>query len=1015
MKHNLFLTGIFCLSAIFVQAQTSDFTAKKRPNATQPLNILPISGVPYAPPAPSLLETAHYPTLHPQVLAGIKTQNQCSFGQYNTINYANLSAQNKLYDLNTAASQQQAVAEILNQLGLNPKNFDVIQVQNDELGYTHIKLQQTHARTPVYAAQAIVHFKNNKPDSFNGTYYPETTQNLPATPALSTEQTLNIAKRNLEKTHTLQDLSEQTIKIVPELPQLETVVFFSNENSQLTPHFAHHFTIFANLLERFEYFIDANSGKILNQYASSCAIDGPFTTQATDLNNQQRTINTYKVGANYYFLDAAKAMFSLPQSTLPNDPKGAIWTVDATNTYGNGLNISQIANSNNSWNNPKAVSAHYNGEYAYNYFKNTFNRNSIDGQGNNIVSVINVNDPSTGQGMDNAYWNGYAMFYGNGATAFKPLAGSLDVAGHEMTHGIVQSTANLAYQGESGAINESMADVFGAMIDANDWLIGEDVVKPASFPSGALRSLQDPHNGGTSLNTPGYQPRILSEKYTGSQDNGGVHINSGIPNWAYYKFATSVGKTKAQAVYFRALTSYLTRSSTFADLRVAVVQAATDLHGANSTEVAAANQAFGDVGIGSAGGGTGGTTHQNNIPTNPGTEFLLSTDTDPANTNKLYLSTAQGTGFAALSTTNPASKPSATDNGAKAVFIDSSKKMRLINLNTTTPNEQIIQSQPVWNSVAISKDGNKIAATTNPSDTSIYVFNLSAGTAQRFMLYSPTYSQGVNSGTAISADVLDWDYTGEYLIYDCYNEIQGQSGTTRSYWDVNFMRVWNNTANTFNSGQITSLFGALPDGVSIGDPSFSKNSPYILAFDYIDQSSAATTYAIIGVNIETNAAQTIAQNNTVGYPTYNRLDNAVLYTKSNSATNTDIAQKSVDATKITGTGNETTVIQYGKFAVVYSNGARQLPSSSTSASAFTQLKVYPNPVQNVVNIDFSQEIELLSISVTNALGQEIMTEKINAKRTSYSLNTSQLPQGIYTLQIYTKKGLVRQNIVKTTP
>src|SRR5690349_22668502 len=99
-----------------------------------------------------------------------------------------------------------------------------------------------------------------------------------------------------------------------------------------------------------------------------------------------------------------------------------------------------------------------------------------------------------------------------------------------MTHGVVQNTANLEYQGESGAINESMADIFGTMLDPGDWLIGEDVVKTSAFPSGALRSLQDPHNGGTSLADPGYQPRHKSEMYTGSEDNGGVHINSGLPN-----------------------------------------------------------------------------------------------------------------------------------------------------------------------------------------------------------------------------------------------------------------------------------------------------------------------------------------------------------------------------------------------------------------------------------------------------------------------------------------------------
>src|SRR5436190_23391353 len=109
--------------------------------------------------------------------------------------------------------------------------------------------------------------------------------------------------------------------------------------------------------------------------------------------------------------------------------------------------------------------------------------------------------------MDNAYWNGKFMAYGNGNVYFKPLAGGLDVAAHEMTHGVISNSANLEYLGESGAINESMADIFGCMVDSSNWKIGESVVKAPYFPSGALRDLSDPHNTGTSSDY-FWQPRI---------------------------------------------------------------------------------------------------------------------------------------------------------------------------------------------------------------------------------------------------------------------------------------------------------------------------------------------------------------------------------------------------------------------------------------------------------------------------------------------------------------------------
>lgn len=107
-----------------------------------------------------------------------------------------------------------------------------------------------------------------------------------------------------------------------------------------------------------------------------------------------------------------------------------------------------------------------------------------------------------GTEMDNAFWNGEVMAYGNGATDFTPLAGALDVAGHEMTHGVIENTARLEYNAQSGALNESFADVFGVLIERKNWTIGETVTKRSAFPSGALRDMANPNQGGPK--DPGY-------------------------------------------------------------------------------------------------------------------------------------------------------------------------------------------------------------------------------------------------------------------------------------------------------------------------------------------------------------------------------------------------------------------------------------------------------------------------------------------------------------------------------
>ena len=239
-----------------------------------------------------------------------------------------------------------------------------------------------------------------------------------------------------------------------------------------------------------------------------------------------------------------------------------IWTIDGnggTPARQSSFNPLHVTSTNNTWGDRRAVSAHFNGEEAYNYFRATHNRNSVNAQGGNITSFYNIAEED-GSDMDNAFWNGAHIYYGNGAQAFtSSLAKSLDVAGHEMSHGVVQTTANLRYQGESGALNESFADVFAAMIDRDDWQIGEDIVNPQIFRSGALRDLSDPRNGGNSLNDNGYQPDHYDIRFTGSQDNGGVHINSGIPNRAFFLFATNsaVGKDRAEQVFYRALDNYL--------------------------------------------------------------------------------------------------------------------------------------------------------------------------------------------------------------------------------------------------------------------------------------------------------------------------------------------------------------------------------------------------------------------------------------------------------------------------
>jgi WD40 repeat protein len=168
---------------------------------------------------------------------------------------------------------------------------------------------------------------------------------------------------------------------------------------------------------------------------------------------------------------------------------------------------------------------------------------------------------------------------------------------------------------------------------------------------------------------------------------------------------------------------------------------------------------------------------------------------------------------------------------------------------TGAATESVVHDQPIWDNVAISKDGNRLAAVSIDADTSIYVYDFDSEKWAKFVLYNPTNTEGVSSGDVQFADALEWDYTGQYLLYDAYNTIsKGGSSDAIDYWDVGLIKVWDNKTNKFGDGTVEKIFAGLPENVSVGNPSFSKNSPFIVAFDRFD--AAKNEYSLIGADLE---------------------------------------------------------------------------------------------------------------------------------------------------------------------
>ncbi len=891
------------------------------------------------------------------------------------------------------------------------QEFRCSKMIKDEQGNTHLRMQQYYGDYEVYAADMVVHLYADGRRMLNGRFQ-HTAKGKSFSASLSEEEVKELLVEELKQKTDYTELTEEAAHMLHyHGPESQLVIFYKQAYVSI-PTLAYYIVMRPNFMERWEYIVDAVSGEILQEINSTCEF-GPTTATDTDLNGTTRTLQVYEDNGTYIMLDVTKNMYQGPNNSLPELGDGLILTYDMGNNPPNsGSNVNPATSNNNNWSS-KEVSAHWNASKAYDYFRSTFGRNSIDGDGGDVYSFINVADQS-GNSMDNAFWNGVGIYYGNGDQAFTPLAGGLDVAGHEMSHGVVEHTANLIYQNEPGALNESFADIFGAMIDRDDWQIGEDIVNNSVFPSGAMRDMANPNNEGSSFSQFYYQPDKVSDMYTGSQDNGGVHLNSGIPNHAFYLFASAIGKDKAEDAFYRALEQYLTRSSQFKDLRLAVLQACEDLYGAGSTELNAAIDAFDEVEIfGPNSGNGGGGGNVGDLDENPGQEYIIFTDTNVNDPNTIYVTNTELTEFIPISTTAHTRRMSISDDGTAGVYVDSEGHIRVVTMDLDNPTETVISTTAEWDNVAISKDGDRIAAVPNYVDNRIYVYDISGASveAASFELSNPTSAEGVSTGEVLYADAIEFDHTGEYIMYDAFNEINtSQWDENLDFWDVGWIKVWDNNSNNFGDGNIIKLFTGLEEGVSLGNGVFSKNSPYIIAFDYFD--FANDVQVVLGANVETSDISEIHNNDRLGYPNYSVDDGDLLFNSSSDGQDY-IYKVGLKSNKIEAEGSPQTFINAAQNGVWFANGSRNLEVGTDDLAANLGLSIYPNPFANQINIAFELEKSgEVQANLHDLQGRLIWQDNWNAAGGSVqkSLRLPAMAFGAYIFELQTAEGKTSQLI-----
>ena len=484
----------------------------------------------------------------------------------------------------------------------------------DRTDRVHTHVQQTHNGVPVFGGEAIVHLdtaREVEARPTTDTLVPNVT--VATDPALTARYAISAAKASYKEKKGCDDC-------LTDEPTADLWVLRHEGVDHLV------YRVQLSRLDGTEhtsepvYFINAHTGALVWGY------DNLQTQAATgsgvSLYSGTQAIDTYRSGTSYYMEDHSRALgtFDNRNSAKINSMMGFITSYGSTYRF---------VDADNLWNaaaQKAGVDAHYGAGKVYDYFLNVHGRNGIDGAGgprtvgsiNGSTALISSN-VHFGKSFNNAFWTDSKnqMFYGDGdGTQFTSLV-TLDICGHEMQHGITSRTAGLVYSNESGALNESWSDVFGTMVELyaegqetpSTWWIGEDAYTPATAGD-AMRYMDTPHRAGNYGYTSNDDPDHYSERYTGTGDSGGVHINSGIPNHVFYLLAkggahahvpgpivAGIGADRAARIWYKALTTYMTSSTNFAGARTATLNAAVDLYGAGSLEAVAVADAWAACGV----------------------------------------------------------------------------------------------------------------------------------------------------------------------------------------------------------------------------------------------------------------------------------------------------------------------------------------------------------------------------------------------------------------------------------
>lgn len=832
-------------------------------------------------------------------------------------------------------------------------------------GSSHVTFDQYYNGTPVDGQRLVVHYDSNGvPYAVNGRYAPTPSTVSLGNLAITSDRAVELTTANLSGKTPFSSLGAFAKIIGYTGPESQLVVWINPKTEE--PRAAWKVTIRPNLRECWLTYIDASSGAVLEAYN----VNPRETATGIDLLGQQRTFQVKKNGSVYSMTDAES-------NVTTYDARGKVLTSDQDVVLVTSADL-------NSWADPTAVSAHANMRAVYDFYSESFGRKGIDD--NNMETPVVIHFTEDGNPFDNAFWAGEYMAFGDAT----PYASALDVVAHETTHGVVSKTVGLEYKFQSGALDESLADFFGCMVDP-DWQMGEDL------PNGALRDAENPAANNLPADMTDYRDLSFDT------DEGGVHINMTIPLRAYMFFTKEIGREKSAVIMYRVLENrYLTPESQFIDMRLAVIQSATDLYGAESDEVASVKKAFDAVGI----VGQEATPPPADNPPAEGDQYIVFATADgvlmlgKAGAQASTPDTRQLTETRVF--TGSSHAITVSEDGSLVAFVDENNNLRYIDL--ASGEEVLFEESGIWNSIALSPNAQYFAATTIAADSVIYVLDLlNAEDSKIVRLYTP--SDAGPMYTALKADALDWNRDSTEILFDAFHQVPSSDDYPIEFWDVNVMDV--------KTGIITRLSTPTDTGLQVGNPAFAEtNDRYIVCdlFSYTAGTSAMVTIDTYTMQIDTLIVSDFYPNPggdgqiaNLGFPRYSVDDRYIVFQQYDPAERSfGLGIVPLNEDKMSPSGDATLYHMGGIlpvwFATKYSV-ATSVTETETQPSAFSLSANYPNPFNPSTTIAFTvAKAGKVDIAVFNVLGQEVaklVNSPLSAGSYKVSFDGSKLSSGLY--------------------